>query len=65
MRHLTIWYRHDLVSTVAARRHPHRARADRVGSGPDGAKVYGSIDDAGSNGGAGMNRFGEVVLAGR
>ena len=34
-------------------------------SRPDGAKVYGYIYDAGSNGGAGMNRFGEVVLTGR
>ncbi len=32
---------------------------------PDGAKVYGYIYDAGSDGGAGMNRFGEVVLSGR
>jgi hypothetical protein len=31
----------------------------------DGAKVYGYVYDAGSNGGAGMNRFGEVVLSGR
>ena len=36
-----------------------------VYSRPDGVKVYGYIYDAGSNGGAGMNRFGEVVLAGR
>jgi hypothetical protein len=36
-----------------------------VYSRPDGAKVYGYVYDAGSNGGAGMNRFGEVVLAGR
>ena len=28
----------------------------------DGARVYGYIYDAGSNGGAGMNRFGEIVL---
>jgi hypothetical protein len=28
----------------------------------DGVKVYGYIYDAGSDGGAGMNRFGEVVL---
>ena len=28
----------------------------------DGVKVYGFIYDAGSDGGAGMNRFGEVVL---
>ncbi len=32
---------------------------------PDGVKVYGYVYDAGSNGGAGINRFGEVVLAGR
>jgi hypothetical protein len=32
---------------------------------PDGVKVYGYVYDAGSNGGAGMNRFGEVVLSGR
>ncbi len=32
---------------------------------PDGAKVYGYIYDAGSDGGAGMNRFGEVVLSAR
>jgi len=31
----------------------------------DGARVYGYIYDAGSNGGAGMNRFGEIVLSGR
>jgi hypothetical protein len=30
----------------------------------DGAKVYGYIYDAGSDGGAGMNRFGEIVLIG-
>jgi hypothetical protein len=29
---------------------------------PDGTRVYGYIYDAGSKGGAGMNRFGEVVL---
>ena len=28
----------------------------------DGAKVYGYVYDAGSEGGAGMNRFAEVVL---
>jgi len=27
--------------------------------------VYGYIYDAGSDGGAGMNRFGEVILGGR
>jgi hypothetical protein len=31
----------------------------------DGAKVYGYIYDAGSDGGAGMNRVGEIVLIGR
>ena len=31
----------------------------------DGVKVYGYIYDAGSDGGAGMNRFGELVLNGR
>ena len=46
--------------TIQADR-PFRLRLER----PDGAKVYGYIYDAGSNGGAGMNRFGEVVLAGR
>jgi hypothetical protein len=30
----------------------------------DGAKAYGYIYDAGSDGGAGMNRFGEIVLIG-
>jgi hypothetical protein len=29
---------------------------------PDGVKVYGYIYDAGSDGGSGMNRFGELVL---
>lgn len=29
---------------------------------PDGVRVYGYIYDAGSDGGAGMNRFGELVL---
>ncbi len=29
---------------------------------PEGVKVYGYIYDAGSDGGAGMNRFGEIVL---
>ena len=29
---------------------------------PDGEKVYGYVYDAGSLGGAGMNRFGEIVL---
>ena len=29
---------------------------------PDGVKVYGYVYDAGSTGGAGMNRFGELVL---
>jgi len=32
---------------------------------PDGVRVYGYIYDAGSGGGSGMNRFGEVVLSGR
>lgn len=32
---------------------------------PDGGRVYGYIYDAGSEGGAGMNRFGEIVLGGR
>ena len=32
---------------------------------PDGLRVYGYVYDAGSFGGAGMNRFGEVVLEGR
>jgi hypothetical protein len=27
-------------------------------------KVYGYVYDAGSNGGSGMNRFGELVLSG-
>lgn len=31
----------------------------------DGVKVYGYVYDAGSDGGAGMNRFGEIVLSGR
>lgn len=31
----------------------------------DGVRVYGYIYDAGSDGGAGMNRFGELVLDGR
>jgi hypothetical protein len=31
----------------------------------DGVKVYGYVYDAGSNGGAGMNRFNEVVLRGQ
>ncbi len=30
----------------------------------DGARVYGYVYDAGSNGGAGMNRFGEIMLTG-
>jgi hypothetical protein len=29
---------------------------------PDGVRVYGYIYDAGSDGGAGMNRFGELIL---
>ena len=36
-----------------------------VYSRPDGKRVYGYIYDAGSDGGAGMNRFGEIVLTGR
>lgn len=32
---------------------------------PDGVRVYGYIYDAGSEGGAGMNRFGEIELNGR
>jgi hypothetical protein len=32
---------------------------------PDGVKVYGFVYDAGSDGGAGMNRFGEIVLSRR
>jgi hypothetical protein len=32
---------------------------------PDGVRVYGYIYDAGSDGGAGMNRFGELVLNSR
>jgi len=31
----------------------------------DGNRVYGYVYDAGSDGGAGMNRFGEVVLSNR
>jgi hypothetical protein len=31
----------------------------------DGKKVYGYVYDAGSDGGAGMNRFGEIVLSAR
>ena len=31
----------------------------------DGKKVLGYIYDAGSDGGAGMNRFGEIVLSAR
>jgi hypothetical protein len=31
----------------------------------DGARVYGYVYDGGSNGGAGMNRFGEVLLSDR
>ncbi|HEY7512360.1 MAG TPA: exo-alpha-sialidase, partial [Vicinamibacteria bacterium] len=31
----------------------------------DGVKVYGYVYDAGSDGGSGMNRFGEVVLSAR
>ena len=31
----------------------------------DGVRVYGYIYDAGSDGGAGMNRFAEIVLGGR
>jgi hypothetical protein len=30
----------------------------------DGTKVYGFVYDAGSHGGAGMNRFAELVLSG-
>ena len=32
---------------------------------PDGVKVYGYVYDAGSEGGAGMNRFAEVELGRR
>jgi hypothetical protein len=32
---------------------------------PDSLKVYGYIYDAGSDGGAGMNRFGELMLSGK
>ncbi len=31
----------------------------------DGVKVYSYIYDAGSEGGSGMNRYGELVLSGR
>jgi hypothetical protein len=31
----------------------------------DGVKVYGYVFDAGSDGGAGMNRFAEIVLSGQ
>jgi hypothetical protein len=31
----------------------------------DGVKVYAFIYDAGSHGGAGMNRFAEIVLSGQ
>jgi len=34
-----------------------------VHTSPDGLKVYGFIYDAGSDGGAGMNRFGEILLS--
>jgi hypothetical protein len=36
-----------------------------VYSRPDGVRVYGYVYDAGSDGGAGMNRFGEIVLTSR
>jgi hypothetical protein len=36
-----------------------------VYTGRNGARVYGYVYDAGSDGGAGMNRFGEVVLTSR
>jgi hypothetical protein len=32
---------------------------------PDGSRVYGYVYDAGSDGGAGMNRFAEIVLGKR
>ena len=32
---------------------------------PDGTRVYGYVYDAGSEGGSGMNRFGEIVLSER
>jgi len=32
---------------------------------PDGVKVYGYVYDAGSDGGAGMNRYGEILLEDR
>ena len=32
---------------------------------PDGVRVYGYIYDAGSDGGTGMNRFGEIILSGQ
>jgi hypothetical protein len=53
---------------------PSRLRIDKIlGSWvrgnvytrPDGVRVYGYVYDAGSDGGAGMNRFGEVVLSGQ
>jgi hypothetical protein len=31
----------------------------------DGTRVYGFVYDAGSDGGAGMNRFGEIILTGK
>jgi hypothetical protein len=36
-----------------------------VDTRPDGRRVYGYIYDAGSDGGAGMNRFGEIQVEGR
>lgn len=32
---------------------------------PDGVRVYGYVYDSGSEGGAGMNRFGELIFNGR
>jgi hypothetical protein len=77
----TIWYRRLLPDgTLTAREQiatgAGASRAEvgnvlgswirgNVYSRQDGTKVHGYVYDAGSNGGAGMNRFGEVVLTGR
>ena len=65
----SIFSTHDRGGWQPSTRHVHDIRGGwvrgNVYTRPDGQRVYGFIYDAGSGGGAGMNRFGEIVLEDR
>lgn len=64
-----IWHTHDAGGWQPARLQVDGIRGSwvrgQIYPRRDGRRVYGYIYDAGSDGGAGMNRFGEIVLPGR